>query len=162
MSGEYGDGKKVPLKGGEPVTPRGSTPNPTELPDGQKVDHWILSEAERAKGFVRPVRESYKHVGVRPRFPLRDLTEGEKREGAEFGYVSFEAYPESEAPLTGRMWTAAQLVSGCDTVTSMPRAIAETWARDLAFYGSTFCCGCGKYLPVEEFAWLDDGSKLGT
>lgn len=162
MSGEYGDGKKVPLKGGEPVTPQGSVPNPAKLADGQHVDYWVLSAEERAKGFVRPVRLSYKHAGMRPKYPVRELTEEEKRGNARFGYVSYEAYPESEAPVTGRMWTKAQLESGCGTVTSMPQAIAETWARDLKFYGGTFCAGCGKHLPVEEFAWLDDGSKLGT
>src|ERR1700684_1360340 len=30
--------------------------------DGQQKDYVVLSEAERAKGFVRPVRRSYKHL----------------------------------------------------------------------------------------------------
>lgn len=162
MSGAYGDGKKVPLKGGEPVDPNGSVPNPAKLPDGQAADHWILSDEERAKGFIRPVRLSYRHAGMRPNYPLRDLSPEERSQHAAFGYVSFEAYPESETPLTGRMWTKAQLESGCGTITSMPRKIAETIARQPSFYGRTFCSGCGDYFPVEEFVWLDDGTKLGT
>jgi hypothetical protein len=31
-------------------------------PDGQHLAYWVLSEEERAKGFVRPVRRSYKHL----------------------------------------------------------------------------------------------------
>jgi hypothetical protein len=53
----------------------------------------------------------------------------------------------------------------CGTVTSMPQAIAETYARQPSYYGSTFCCGCRDYFPVGaagQFLW-DDGSgeKVG-
>jgi hypothetical protein len=34
----------------------------TIQPDGMQKDYLVLSEAERAKGFVRPVRESYQHL----------------------------------------------------------------------------------------------------
>jgi hypothetical protein len=30
--------------------------------NGQHAQYWVLSEAERAKGFVRPVRASYLHA----------------------------------------------------------------------------------------------------
>lgn len=54
----------------------------------------------------------------------------------------------------------------CGVVTSMPLAIAETYARQPNYYGSTFCCGCGGYFPVGvngDFVW-DDGSgeKVGS
>lgn len=47
-------------------------PGPAKLSDGQNVDHWVLSEAERKKGFVEPVRCSYQHLkcGVVTRMPL--------------------------------------------------------------------------------------------
>jgi hypothetical protein len=32
-------------------------------PSGMQKSYLVLSEEERAKGFVRPVRRSYKHVG---------------------------------------------------------------------------------------------------
>lgn len=38
-----------------------TTPTSERLPGGQAAAHWILSEEERAKGFVRPVRHHYKH-----------------------------------------------------------------------------------------------------
>ncbi|MCC6428307.1 MAG: hypothetical protein IT435_15985 [Phycisphaerales bacterium] len=54
----------------------------------------------------------------------------------------------------------------CGVKTSMPQSIAETYAANPAFYGRTFCCGCGDYFPVGangDFVW-DDGSgqKVGT
>lgn len=156
---------------GAPVEDPEHSPVPTDekLPDGQHLDHWVLSEEERSKGFVRPVRTSYRHVGPPgPRHELRDLTEEELERYAGAGYVKFEPYPESELPKTGRYWTQARLDAvdkGCGIVTRMGRSIAETYARDPHFYGSTFCVGCGKYLPVGEhgeFEWLPDYSRVGT
>lgn len=86
-------------------------------PGEQNEAYIVLSEEERAKGFIRPVRGSYLHAG--------------------------------------------KSQSGCGTVTTMPAAIAETYARDPSYYGSTWCCACKKHLPVSEFRWLD-GQTLGT
>lgn len=77
----------------------------------------VLSDEERAKGFVRPVRRSYVHLV-------------------------------------------------CGAVTTMSLPIAETYAREPGFYGSTYCCTCRRHLPVGrdgEFVW-DDGSgqRVGT
>ncbi len=46
-------------------------PNSEKLSDGQYADHWVLCEAERAKGYVRPVRRDYVHLkcGVRTIMP---------------------------------------------------------------------------------------------
>lgn len=39
----------------------------TELrPDGQQKGYVVLTDEERAKGFVRPVRRTYIHVGINP------------------------------------------------------------------------------------------------
>jgi len=140
----------------------GGAPAGVDPQSGQHRGHWILSEEERKKGFVRPVRLSYKHIGLRPKYPTRELTEDEKKQYEGCDYVAYEPYPESEEPVTGSFWTKKRLESGCGTVTSMPRPIAETWARDINFYGGTFCCTCRAYLPVGEFVWLDDDSRLGT
>lgn len=37
-------------------------PNAEKRPDGQYKDHWVLPAAERDKGFVRPVRHTYRHL----------------------------------------------------------------------------------------------------
>lgn len=133
-------------------------------PDGQQETYLVLSDEERAKGFVRPVRRSYRHVGIRPKYPTRPLTDEEKR-GPDVGYVCFEEYPPEMEPRTGRFWTQADLDSGCGSVTTMGQAIAETYARDPKFYGATFCCQCGKHFRVGEdgeFVWEPDGSRVGT
>ena len=101
------------LTDGSPVTPDHREINPRT---GQQKGYVVLSGAERAKGFVRPVRTSYKHLT-------------------------------------------------CGTVTTMGRALAETYARDPSFYSGTFCCGCGSHFPVGEggeFVWADTNEKVGT
>lgn len=142
-------------------------------PGPQNEAYLILSDEERAKGFVRPVRRSYFHVGIpRPQHPLRDLTGHEQRVYGFTGYVKFEQYPESGG-VTGRLWTQRQLDTagkGCGTMTTMPAGIAETYARDPGFYGATYCCGCRMHLPVGErgeFTWADEhgrdtGVRVGT
>lgn len=120
----------------------------------------ILSDEERSKGFVRPVRRSYQHVGVTPKYPLRDLTEEEKVRYSGFNYVKFEQYPESESPLVGCYWTAKRL-RHCGAVTTMALPLCETYARDPKFYGATFCANCGGHFPVAEFRWIEAGGDLG-
>ena len=47
----------------------------------------------------------------------------------------------------------------------MSQAIAETYARDPGFYGSTFCTACGGHFPVGaegEFVWDDGTGKVGV
>lgn len=84
--------------------------------DGQHEAYWILSEEERAKGFVRPVRSTYVHLT-------------------------------------------------CGRATTMGRAIAETYARDPSYYGSTFCSSCRVHRPVGpqgEFVWHGTDERVGS
>jgi hypothetical protein len=135
---------------------------------GQSEKYLVLSDEERAKGFVRPVRRSYVHVGPPgPQYALRDLAPDERERYGDIGYVKYEAYPEGANAL-GRFWTQAQLNAvdkGCGTRTTMGQALAETYAREPHFYGSMFCCGCGTHLPVGrdgEFVWDGTDEKVGT
>lgn len=101
--------------GKAPCSFDGPAPCPTK-DDGQHQSYWVLSESERAKGFVRPVRNSYVH-------------------------------------------------ETCGSVTTMGRALAETYARDPHFYGSTFCVRCGGHFPVGEqgeFVWDGTTEKVGS
>ena len=50
----------------------------------------------------------------------------------------------------------------CGTVTTMGRALSETYARDPKFYGATFCVACNRHLPVAEFVWTLDGEQVGS
>lgn len=132
-------------------------------PRPQSEVYLVLSETERAKGFTRPLRLSYRHTGLAgPRHPLRDLTDAEQERYAGNGYVRYEEYPAGAGPALGRFWTQVQIDSignGCGSVTTMNRAIAETYSRTPGFYGATYCCACTRHLPVGpqgEFTWLDE------
>jgi len=135
-------------------------------PVPQNEAYLVLSEEERAKGFVRPVRRTYKHVGPQsPKYPLRDLTFHEKQRYGGSGYVKYEIYPESESPKAGKFWTQDQLDqvgNGCGTETTMALALAETYARSPHFYEATYCVHCGMHKPVSEFVWIPDGTVLGS
>jgi len=144
-----------------------------EEPGPQAKVYLVLSEEERAKGFVRPLRQSYTHVGKpKPKYPLRELSDEDKKEFADQGWIFYEQYPrtdkhslnglESRTAL-GRYWTQADLDhKGCGASTHMGLALCETYARDPGFYGATYCCGCMRHLPVEEFVWDEDGERLGS
>lgn len=83
---------------------------------GMQKGYVVLSEEERAKGFVRPVRRDYTH-------------------------------------------------QACGGMTTMGRALAETYARDPAFYSGTFCSYCGAHFPVGkdgEFVWSGTQERVGT
>ena len=140
-------------------------------PGKQNEVYLVLSEEERAKGFVRPVRRSYVHVGISgPSYPLRDLTDVEQRRYSDYGAVKYEPYPKSKdrSAALGRLWTQEQLDKigkGCGTVTTMGQALAETYAREPTFYSATYCCGCGTHLPVGsrgEFVWDGTNERVGT
>lgn len=156
---------KTTLADGSPVTADYAEINPST---GMQKDYLVLGKEEREKGYVRPVRRSYIHVGPPPpRYPLRDLTELEKKTYEGCGYVKFEEYPESKSPVVGRFWTQAQLDNkGCGYLTTMAQSIAETYARDPKFYGATYCVSCKTHLPVGEygeFVWADAQSeRVGT
>lgn len=135
-------------------------------PRPQNEVYLVLSDEERAKGFVRPLRRAYRHVGLpKPKYPLIDLTDVQKKDFERYGYVKFEKYPESESPKTGRYWTQAELdliEKGCGGITIMSPEIAETYARDPHFYGATYCMSCRLHRPVSEFVWADDGTVVGS
>lgn len=112
----------------DPRLTRGTDSEPTP----QAAAYLVLSDDERAKGFVRPVRRTYVHVGVG---------------GSEI---------DPDSP-TGRGLKGG----ACGAATRMKRAIAETYARDPKFYGATYCVQCRMHLPVAEFVW-EDGSVVGS
>lgn len=48
----------------------------------------------------------------------------------------------------------------CKSITTMGRALAETYARDPLFYDGTYCVRCQMHKPVGEFHWFEmDGSE---
>jgi len=107
------DRSKIAMASGKPKIADYTAPKA----NGQQKDYLVLSEEERKRGFVRPLRKSYTHMQ-------------------------------------------------CNTATTMSNEIAETYARDPAFYGGTFCAACSKHFPLHEngnwnFRWKD-GTGVGT
>jgi hypothetical protein len=115
--------------GRPPEEARASQTNET----GQHPSYIVLCAEERAKGFVRPYRDAYKHVG-----PLTQLVN--------------DAGEDTHLVRSG----------GCGRVTTMGRALSETYARDPSFYGATFCVTCNQHFPVAEFVWTADGAQVGS
>lgn len=126
------DRSKRELGNGSPVPEDNSH---TELRiDGQQKEYVILSADERAKGFVRPVRRTYIHVGVLP--------EGKQRQ-----------YPITREDVYG---------DACGHRTTCSPAIADTYARDPEFYSGTFCVSCSKHFPLNEFVWEGTTEQVGS
>ena len=102
------DRSKIELTDGSPVPEdRSHTRN---RGDGQQVGYIVLTEEERRKGFVKPVRRSYTH-------------------------------------------------DKCGSLTTMGRALSETYARDPWFYSGTFCCHCRAHFDLSQFHW-EDGEPM--
>lgn len=152
-------------------------------PTSQHEVYLVLTEEERVKGFVRPVRTKYVHIGNEierdeqgrilgrlikideEEFPLNEYYTKEK------GYGGYIKYPSEKSPLVGKYITTQELEAitlrkthygGCGVQTVMGQAIAETYARNPKFYGSTYCVGCQKHLPVDEFYWDGTNEKVGS
>jgi hypothetical protein len=49
----------------------------------------------------------------------------------------------------------------CGMVTTMSRAIAETYARNPSFYGATYCVTCRRHVPVAECRWYEMDGTTG-
>lgn len=137
---------------------------------GQHDGYIVLCPDERAKGFVRPYRDAYKHVGhliarcqitqtgedhERPRQCIRRTGHEDNHEFTELMLVNGPIQFILLGPLSPRE-------GGCGTVTTMGRALSETYARDPSFYGATFCVTCNRHLPVAEFVWTADGLPVGS
>lgn len=96
----------------DPLDPRLGYGPDTE-PAPQNPAYLVLTDAEIAKGFIRPFRDAYRHLT-------------------------------------------------CGTVTRMSRKIAETYATEPGFYGSTYCAGCHMHRSVDEFVWDGTDEKVGS
>ena len=146
----------------DPRLTHGVDDKPTKMADV----YLVMSEDERKKGWVRPFRNKYIHVGpAGPKYPLLDLTDEQQERYSAQDYVGYEEYPEEEAPALGRFWKQEQLDAvgkGCGAVTIMGDALSETYAADPHFYGATFCVGCSMHRPVGEFVWDADGTRVGS
>ncbi len=141
-----------------------------DKPVPQNEVYLILSDEERAKGFVRPFRNSYIHTGKQIKGTPELLT-GKAKEDYGDHFVAFAKnpdYPHKDSYtgiyLTQKEWDTFKdgFAGGCGALTRMAKEISETYARDPKFYGATYCMGCKMHLPVEEFTWDGTNEKVGS
>ncbi len=152
--------EKTTLADGSPVT----DDHKDLKQNGQQKGYVILSEEERAKGYVRPVRRSYVHTGLARPETLLDLTDEQKERYGD-DWVKFEPDTDPDSASVCKFWTQEEIDKigkGCGTKTTMALSIAETYARNPNFYGGTFCCGCGEHLPLNEFVWHGTDEQVGS
>lgn len=164
-----------------------TNPNDPCLLEGQKQEgqnecYLVLSEDERAKGFIRPYRDSYVHLGKKIARDKEGRIVGQliKIDELEYpkdsyyskenGYGGYLKYPEGGHAI-GKYMKIEEVEAivarkthfgGCGTLTRMNQSISETYARNPSFYGATFCVGCNKHLPVDEFVWDNTDETVGS
>ena len=136
---------------------------------GQHKDYIVLCPDERAKGFVRPYRDKYVHVGrsvcgafldpkqIRDEQEFWEVCAQESKHTGPCGISFYGDLLPSEAQQIHK----THRKGGCGTETVMGHSLSETYARDPKFYGATVCVGCNKHLPVGEFVWSADGVTVG-
>jgi hypothetical protein len=110
---EMTDTPRTTLADGTQVYPSHKEINPKT---GMQRDYVVLASEEREKSFIRPVRQTYRHLT-------------------------------------------------CGAETTMSRSIAETYARNPAFYHGTFCTHCRAHFPVGadgQFVWSGSDERVGT
>jgi len=145
--------------------------------EGQQNEcYLILSEEERAKGFIRPYRNQYIHIGknIKSHWKsiYRILNEEEKNEHKEKYVAIMTVLTDEEGNFKGGAyvtqeqldkWKKGEQDGGCGGKTIMAREIAETYARNPSFYGATWCMNCKKHIDVNEFIWDDkSGETVGS
>ena len=134
------------LVGGAPVTDDHLKINPET---GMQKDYVVLTVEERSKGFVRPVRMAYIHVGKPP------LIDDNSAMDSRYKYN----YDRFKYPIRGDV---RPFPGGCLTRTEMHRDIAETYARDNTFYSGTYCASCRAHFPLEQFIWEGTTERVGS
>jgi hypothetical protein len=133
---------------------------------GMQKAYVVLSEEERAKGFVRPLRRTYRHIGrsVCGEIQASGKLGGIVRvctESLEHGGDHWNQFQELAQPDAARASTE-HLIGGCNSTTTMGISIAETYARDPGFYGGTFCATCRTHFPLVEFVWEGTTEQVGS
>lgn len=137
-----------------------------------------ISSEEMSRGIqeafdklVRPVppvdRNNEVLVSGKPVPEDRSHTKINEKTGQQEDYVVLSADERNKGFV--RPYRDAYRHSKCGKITTMSRAIAETYARDPFFYSGTFCSTCRDHFPVGqtgEFNWYEmegrEGPKVGT
>lgn len=93
----------------------------------------------------------------------REILEGGDRKGQQRDYVVLAE--EERAKGFVRPVRRSYVHAKCGAITTMGQTLAETYAREPAFYSGTFCATCRAHFPVGEdgeFVWAGTDEKVGT
>lgn len=120
----------------------------------QQIDDLQVDRSARVLVSGAPVPEDQSHTTLKPN-------------GQQQDYVVLT--PEERGRGFVRPYRDAYRHTKCGKITTMSRAIAETYARDPYFYSGTFCTTCSGHFPIGEdgeFVWYEmdgtTGPKVGT
>ncbi len=80
--------------------------------------------------------------------------------GLQKGYVVLADEERVKVPV--RPYRDKYIHSTCGGVTTIDRAIAETYARDPKFYNGTFCVHCLDHYPLDQFVWDGTDELVGS
>lgn len=114
----------------DPEDPRLQSTNSKGLQEA----YLVLTQKERDRGFVRPLRKTYIHHYMKDGSPVPVVL------------------PNKNLPL----------LLGCGAATTMATAIAETYAANPSYYAATYCAGCRTHRPVGEFHWDGSSEVVGS
>lgn len=120
----------------------------------KQINDLEVDRSARVLANGAPVPEDNSHTALRP-------------DGQQEAYVVLTAEERSKGFVMPYRYAYRHLK--CGKITTMGRAIAETYSRDPRFYSGTFCTTCKGHFPVGEdgeFTWYEmdgtEGPKVGT
>ncbi len=90
----------------------------------------------------------------------REIIDEGPRRGQQKGYVVLSAEERAKGFVEPVRQTYTHQFCGMDT--TMGPSLAETYARDPAFYDGTFCTFCQKHFPCDQFTWKGEALKVGA
>lgn len=167
LKDEVPETERVTLVDGSSVTDDHREIDPTT---GMQKAYVVLSDEERAKGFVRPVRTQYRHVGQSVCGKL--VGDPDLNLGGPRSICTMKPDHEDECIITRTVTQpeharamSEHTLGGCNAITTMARALAETYARDPKFYSGTYCAVCRGHFhvgPEGEFIWEGTDERVGT
>lgn len=95
------------LTDGSPVTPDHREINPAT---GMQKGYVVLTEEERQKGFIRPVRDSYKHLNCGTVTTMGSALAETYARDPKFYSATFCCHCRNHAPLVEFVWLDGQAV----------------------------------------------------
>ncbi len=134
-----------------------------------------MSEDFREVIYVRPVRSQCVHAGPAAPQNARALTEPEQlamngsikveADLAPRDFALFEPATDPSSGVVGRFWRKQDVDAvgdGCSATVTLSDTLADRLAQFPHLVDMLECSGCGREVSAREFAWSDDGERVGS